>query len=87
VARAEKIERLGSTLGETKSNSRAILRNEMEEEFRAWRKNFKSGQPPTHDQDVKHMKQFGVSRDRVRELRKKFPRRPRGRSKGDKIGG
>ena len=87
VARAEKIERLGSTLGETKSNSRAIFRDETEEKFRAWRKNCKSGQPPTHDQDVEHMKQFGVSRDRVRELRKKFPRRPRGRSKGDKIGG
>ena len=87
VARAEEIERLGSTLGDTKSNSRAIFRNEIEEKFRAWRNNFKSGQPPTYDQDVEHMKQFGVSRDWVRELRKRFPRRPRGRSKGDKIDG
>jgi hypothetical protein len=83
VVGAEKIERLG----DIKSNSRAIFRTEIEEKFQTWRKNFKTGQLPTHDQDVEHMKQFGVSRDRVRELRKKFPRRPRGRSKGDKIGG
>ena len=56
----------------------------IEPEFRRWREQHPSGYIPTESEDAAHMKQFGVSRDTVRELRKGYPRRPRGQKKSDK---
>jgi len=56
----------------------------IEPEFRRWREQHPSGYIPTESEDAGHMKQFGVGRDKVRELREKYPRRPRGLKKSDK---
>ena len=51
-----------------------------EQEFKAWRA--QRGQDiPTEAEDCRHMKQFGVSRDRVRLLRTKVENRTRGKHK------
>ncbi len=55
----------------------------IESEFRRWREQHPSGYIPTEAEDTEHMKKFSVSRDTVRELRKGYPRRPRGRKKSD----
>jgi hypothetical protein len=56
----------------------------IEPEFRRWREQHPSGYIPTESEDTAHMKQFGVGRDKVRELRKKYPGRLRGQKKSDK---
>ena len=56
----------------------------IEPEFRRWREKHPNGYIPTESEDIAHMKQFGVDRDTVRKLRKKYPKRPRGQKKSDK---
>ncbi|HEU4804816.1 MAG TPA: hypothetical protein VFS91_03245 [Nitrobacter sp.] len=53
----------------------------IEPEFRRWREQQLEGYIPTEAEDIAHMKQLGVGRDTVRELRKKFPTRERGEKK------
>ena len=55
----------------------------IEPEFRRWREQHPSGYIPTESEDAAHMKQLGVGRDKVRELREKYPRRRRGQKKSD----
>jgi hypothetical protein len=50
------------------------------EKFKEWRAR-RGDDIPTFNEDWTHMKQFGVSRDLVRELSKGFPRLPRGKPK------
>jgi hypothetical protein len=50
-------------------------------EFERWRKGQPEDYIPTQAQDTAHMKQFGVGRDAVRNLRKAYPRRPPGKPK------
>jgi hypothetical protein len=47
-------------------------------EFKRWREEQPDGYIPTAREDVDHMKELGVSRDIVRDLRRKFPRLKRG---------
>jgi len=56
------------------------------EKFREWRES-RENNVPTIPEDNAFMKQFGVGRDEVRELRKGYPRLARGRPKENKIGG
>ncbi|CAL74407.1 hypothetical protein BRADO0463 [Bradyrhizobium sp. ORS 278] len=49
--------------------------------FEKWRRQQPTGYIPTRDEDIEHMRQYGVSRERVRELRKSFPSRERGEKK------
>jgi hypothetical protein len=59
---------------------RTISDARAEQEFKAWRA--QRGQDiPTEAEDCRHMKQFGVSRDRVRLLRTKVENRERGKHK------
>jgi hypothetical protein len=53
----------------------------IEPEFKRWREQQPEGYLPTAAEDIAHMKQLGVGRDTVRELRKKFPTRERGQKK------
>lgn len=49
--------------------------------FAEWREQQRAlGRVPTYEEDVAYMKEFGIGRDRVRKLRKSFPRLPRGKS-------
>jgi hypothetical protein len=50
--------------------------------FREWRKE-RGGDIPSEREDIAHMKQFGVGRDKVRELRKTAPKLPRGKPRRD----
>lgn len=51
----------------------------VEDIFREWRADeAMKGRLPTRDEDVAYMKTHGIGRERVRELRKKFPTLPRG---------
>lgn len=55
------------------------VRRAPSEIFREWRAQAQSaGRIPTYKEDVAHMKKFDVTRDRVRELRTKYPTLPRG---------
>jgi hypothetical protein len=56
---------------------RRIAERLIEPEFKKWREQ-RPDNIPTEAEDIQHMKQFGVGRDRVRDLRKNFPRRKRG---------
>jgi hypothetical protein len=59
---------------------RTISDAKAEQVFKAWRA--QRGQDiPTEAEDCRHMKQFGVSRDRVRLLRTKVENRARGQPK------
>ncbi|MDA9545629.1 hypothetical protein ACM43_14560 [Bradyrhizobium sp. CCBAU 45321] len=57
---------------------RRLPEAKIEPAFRHWREQQPEGYIPTEEQDVAHMRALGVGRDKVRELRKKFPRRRRG---------
>jgi hypothetical protein len=58
-----------------------LAKAKIESEFRRWREQQPSDYIPTEVDDTEHMKKFSVSRDTVRELRKGYPRRPRGQKK------
>ena len=63
---------------------RTISDAKAEEVFKAWRA--QRGQDiPTEAEDSRYMKQFGVSRDRVRLLRTKVENRTRGKPKNPRI--
>jgi hypothetical protein len=57
---------------------RPLAESKIEPEFRSWREQQPEGYIPTEEQDIAHMKQLGVGRDKVRALRKNFPTRRRG---------
>ncbi|WP_018459729.1 hypothetical protein [Bradyrhizobium sp. WSM4349] len=63
---------------EPASAPRRLAEAKIEPAFRQWREQQPEGYIPTEEQDVAHMQGLGVGRDKVRELRKKFPRRRRG---------
>lgn len=65
-------------LDEPAKAPRRLPEAKIEPAFRAWREQQSEGYIPTEEQDVTHMQGLGVGRDKVRELRKKFPRRRRG---------
>jgi hypothetical protein len=50
--------------------------------FKQWRES-QSGRIPTVKEDIAHMKAFSVGRDEVRDLRRGYPSRDRGRPKID----
>jgi hypothetical protein len=60
---------------------RRLAAAKIEPEFRRWREQQSEGYIPTEAEDIAHMKQLGVGRDTVRELRKKFPTRERGQKR------
>jgi hypothetical protein len=60
---------------------RRIAESQIEPAFKKWRDEQPEGYIPTEPEDNAHMRQFGVGRDDVRDLRKKFPRRKRGEKK------
>jgi hypothetical protein len=60
---------------------RRLAEAKIEPAFRQWREQQADGYIPTEAEDIAHMKQLGVGRDTVRELRKKFPTRERGQKK------
>ena len=60
---------------------RRLAEAKIEPEFKRWREQQREGYLPTGAEDIAHMKQLGVSRDAVRELRKKFRTRERGQKK------
>jgi hypothetical protein len=60
---------------------RRLAEAKIEPEFKRWREQQPEGYLPTEAEDIAHMKQQGVGRDAVRELRKKFPTRERGQKK------
>jgi hypothetical protein len=64
---------------------RHIAEAKIEPVFERWRKQQVAGSIPTEDDDFAHMRQFGVSREIVRELRKKHARKPRGRPRRRQI--
>ena len=57
-----------------------LSRAAEERTFKEWR-DACAENIPTQDEDIGHMRQLGVSRDRVIELRKKHPSLPRGKPK------
>jgi hypothetical protein len=57
---------------------RRLAESKIEPAFRQWREQQPGDYIPTEEQDVAHMQGLGVGRDKVREIRKKFPRRRRG---------
>ena len=59
-----------------------IAEAKIESTFQEWRLSHADSYIPTHDEDVAHMKQFGVARDKVRGLIKKFGGRKRGQKNG-----
>jgi hypothetical protein len=59
---------------------RSISDAKAKQVFNAWRAE-RGNDFPTEEDDVRHMKQFGVSRDRVRTLRKNVKNRARGQPK------
>jgi hypothetical protein len=65
---------------QTKPQRRLAAAN-IEPEFRRWRERQPNGYIPTEAEDIAHMKQLGVGRDRVRELRRDFPTRERGQKR------
>ncbi|OSI70477.1 hypothetical protein [Bradyrhizobium canariense] len=60
---------------------RRLAEAKIEPAFRHWREQQPEGYIPTEDEDIAHMKQLGVGRDKVRALRKNFPTRGRGEKK------
>lgn len=60
---------------------RPLAEAKIEPAFRQWRERQPEGYIPTEDEDIAHMKQLGVGRDKVRRLRKGFPSRGRGEKK------
>ncbi|WOH66186.1 hypothetical protein [Bradyrhizobium sp. BWA-3-5] len=60
---------------------RRLPEAKIEPAFRQWREQQPEGYIPTEDEDIAHMKQLGVGRDKVRQLRKGFPTRGRGEKK------
>ncbi|MEY9899928.1 hypothetical protein [Bradyrhizobium sp. USDA 329] len=60
---------------------RPLAEAKIEPAFRQWRDQQPEGYIPTEDEDIAYMKELGVGRDRVRKLRKQFPRRGRGEKK------
>jgi hypothetical protein len=62
-------------------SQRRLAAVKIEPEFRRWREQQSGGYIPTEAEDIAHMKQLGVGRDAVRELRKKFPTRERGQKR------
>jgi hypothetical protein len=64
------------------SSSRRIAKLAIEPQFEKWRIQ-RGNDTPTVAEDIAYMRQFGVSRDEVRELRKKYPRRKRGERRID----
>jgi hypothetical protein len=85
VLAVKDLEALCRTSGSNKKVSnrlaqRTISDAKAEQEFKAWRAQL--GQDiPTEAEDCRYMKQFGVSRDRVRLLRTKVENRTRGKRK------
>ncbi|MBI5320803.1 hypothetical protein [Bradyrhizobium sp.] len=63
---------------EGKPRSPRTPQSQIEPIFQTWRAEQRDGYLPTYNEDVAHMKQFGVGRDRVRDLRKKYDVRKRG---------
>ncbi|WP_156527812.1 hypothetical protein [Bradyrhizobium stylosanthis] len=60
---------------------RRLAEAKIEPAFRHWREQQPDGYIPTEHEDIAHMKQLGVGRDKVRQLRKRFPTRGRGEKK------
>lgn len=60
---------------------RRLPEAKIEPEFKSWREQQPEGYIPTAAEDIAHMKQLGVGRDRVRQLRRNFPTRERGQKK------
>jgi hypothetical protein len=60
---------------------RRLAEAKIKPAFRHWREQQPEGYIPTEDEDIAHMKQLGVGRDKVRQLRKGFPTRGRGEKK------
>ena len=60
---------------------RRLAEANIEHEFKSWREGQPDGYIPTATEDIAHMRQLGVSRERVRDLRKKLPRRKRGQKR------
>jgi hypothetical protein len=60
---------------------RRLAQAKIEPEFKRWREQQPEGYIPTEAEDIAHMKQLGVGRDTVRDLRKKFPTRERGQKR------
>jgi hypothetical protein len=63
------------------NTQRRLAAANIEPEFRRWREQQSSGYIPTEAEDIARMKELGVGRDRVRELRKQFPTRERGQKR------
>lgn len=57
-----------------------VIQADIEKHFNEWR-NSRGQNIPSEAEDYNHMRQFGVSRERVRSLRQKAPRKTRGRPK------
>lgn len=60
------------------TTKRRIAEREIEPTFKRWRAQQAAGYVPTAAQDIAYMKTHGVSRERVRDLIKKFGGRKRG---------
>jgi hypothetical protein len=58
--------------------SRRLAEAKIEPTFRRCREQQPEGYIPTEDEDIAHMKQLEVGRDKVRALRKNFPTQGRG---------
>ena len=58
-----------------------IAEADIEPAFARWRAEHQPGNIPTVDEDIAYMKTLGVSRERVRKLRKNFESRKRGERK------
>jgi len=59
---------------------RRIAEAEIQKVFKDYRDS-RGGDIPSEKEDIAYMKRFGVSRERVRELRKNASRLPRGRGR------
>jgi hypothetical protein len=75
-------DQLPSNLEVTASDepTKRIAEAAIERKFFEWRTS-RGSDVPTYDEDVAHMKQFGVGRNAVRVLRKSAPRLQRGKPK------
>ena len=65
---------------ESISQVRPLSDREKTRIFADYRNTYSGTLPPTRDDDIAYMKQFGVGRDWVRKERSKFPNRSRGRN-------
>jgi hypothetical protein len=63
---------------EVRGKNWRIAESKIEAEFQRWRERQLQGYMPKAIEDIEHMKELGVSREKVRKLRKKYGGRKRG---------